>query len=156
MGAFNNNCDLVRAFINCRSSGHAEDAGPLCAPEFVAHYPPSAAAPTRFGQSDLASKIDAVLTAFPDWQEEILELWEAGDRVSCRTVARGTHLGPLEDIAPTGNRIEILSTSVFRVEGGRIQEQWYMYDALALLQQLGTDDRYLEKRLFPARGAAGN
>jgi hypothetical protein len=37
--------------------------------------------------------------------------------------------------------------SIFRIAGGRIAEQWCMFDELARLQQLGVDETYLRKVL---------
>ena len=48
---------------------------------------------------------------------------------------------------PTGKRIEISEISIFRCAGGRVVEQWCIFDELARLQQLGVSEAYLRKML---------
>jgi predicted ester cyclase len=40
-------------------------------------------------------------------------------------------------IAPTGAPIEVDAISLFRVRDGKITEEWTVWDALGLLQQVG-------------------
>ena len=50
---------------------------------------------------------------------------------------RSTDKGPLPFAPATGKSIEIADTSIFRIEGGKIAEQWAVTDQLSLLVQLG-------------------
>ena len=54
-----------------------------------------------------------------------------------RWTATGVHEHTLAGIPPTGKRVSFSGVSIYRVAGGRIQESWYVYDLLGLLQQLG-------------------
>lgn len=40
-------------------------------------------------------------------------------------------------IAATGRSIEVEAISVFRIDRGKIAEEWTVWDALGLLQQVG-------------------
>ena len=60
-----------------------------------------------------------------------------GDRVVARYSARGTHLGELMGIAPTGREITLTGIAIRRFSEGRIAETREEYDALGLLHQLG-------------------
>ena len=81
--------------------------------------------------------------AYPVYQEavdghwDVRELYSVADRVVARWVGSGTHVGELMDVSPTGRPIEVDAISIFRVEGGKIAEEWTVWDALGLLQQVG-------------------
>jgi predicted ester cyclase len=60
-----------------------------------------------------------------------------GDKVVTRWIERGTHQGELMRIAPTGNQVRVDRITISRIEDGKIVEEWEMYDALGMMQQLG-------------------
>lgn len=74
---------------------------------------------------------------YPDAQEEILDVFSHGIKVSARHLFTGTQLGPLGDHAPNGNRVRSVYIAIYIVEDGRIREAWAEWDNLADLQQLG-------------------
>jgi predicted ester cyclase len=51
--------------------------------------------------------------------------------------ATGTHSGPLDDIAPSGNKIDIRGQATMRFEGSKIADEWESFDGLVMLQQIG-------------------
>jgi predicted ester cyclase len=55
-----------------------------------------------------------------------------------RYSARGTHKGELNGIAPTGKQVNVSGVSIVRFANGKIVEGWANWDALGLMQQLGT------------------
>ena len=81
--------------------------------------------------------MEAVFAAFPDLRVTVEDLVAEGDRVVSRVTLRGTHRGELYGIAPTGAAVAFVGTNVARVEGGKIAEEWELYDDLGLLRQLG-------------------
>jgi predicted ester cyclase len=40
-------------------------------------------------------------------------------------------------IPPTGNQIAVEAMEIYRLEDGRIAEQWVVMDGLGMMQQLG-------------------
>ena len=48
-----------------------------------------------------------------------------------------THIGPLGDLAPTGRRVRLASTIIYRFDPGRVVEEWQIFDKLGMYQQLG-------------------
>ncbi len=76
-------------------------------------------------------------TAIPDYHETIEDIIVSGDRVVVRLTIRGTHTGPLPFAPATGRSLEIRDHSIFRIEDGKIVEQWALTDQLSLLVQLG-------------------
>jgi steroid delta-isomerase-like uncharacterized protein len=75
--------------------------------------------------------------AFPDIDWTIEHLLAAEDMVSLHYTVRGTHEGELMGIAPTGNEVEFMGMTLLRFEGGKAVEDWGIYDALGMMQQLG-------------------
>jgi predicted ester cyclase len=75
--------------------------------------------------------------AMPDIWVTVDRLAAEGDRVACRWTSTGTHQGELFGIGPTGKQATVTGTSITRVSGGMIAEDWTNWDTLGLLQQLG-------------------
>jgi predicted ester cyclase len=76
-------------------------------------------------------------SAFPDVRSVVDEQIAEGDKVVTRWTSRGTHLGELNGIAPTGKPIEMTGVTIERISGDRIVEVWVAKDDLGMLQQLG-------------------
>jgi predicted ester cyclase len=79
--------------------------------------------------------------AIPDLIHHIEDIFAAGDKVTVRFVARGTNTGNIEEmgITATGNKIEVSSIMIYRVENGKVVEQRQDADYLGLLMQLGME-----------------
>ena len=67
----------------------------------------------------------------------IEEIFSVGDRVVARWTGTGTHVGEMNGIPATGNKVRVDAVSIHRVEGGKISETWQVWDTLGFLQQLG-------------------
>ena len=52
-------------------------------------------------------------------------------------VSSGTNLGQWLGKPPTGREVRINEISIFRIEDGRIAEQWLLPDVGTMEQQLG-------------------
>ncbi len=78
----------------------------------------------------------ALFRAFPDLQMEVLDCLAEGDRVMVRFAMSGTHKGEFQGVQPTARRVTSGGTSTYRLEKGRIVEEWWQGDILGLLQQL--------------------
>jgi predicted ester cyclase len=76
-------------------------------------------------------------TAFPDWQEKIVQLVAEGDAVAGRFRCSGTHRGEFLGEAPTGKRMDVEEVFFMRVEDGKIVDFWGLEDSLGRLRQLG-------------------
>src|SRR5918995_1139720 len=60
-----------------------------------------------------------------------------GDKVVTRYTFIGTHQGEFLGIPPTGNRVQMTGMYLSHISGGKIVEEWNIYDLLGLMQQLG-------------------
>jgi predicted ester cyclase len=91
------------------------------------------------GRGELEGYVRMVQRAFPDFTNEIIELVSDGSRAFARLRYRGTHLGPLGSVSPTGRTVSYDGAALFHTDGRRITSVWVLGDRLALLQQLGQD-----------------
>jgi predicted ester cyclase len=57
--------------------------------------------------------------------------------VAARYMVQGTHRGEFLGIPGSGRRVTIQAVESYRLDGGKLAEQWVVMDALGLLQQLG-------------------
>jgi len=125
---------LVRRFFEEFCNGRrTEVADEIIAPDYVSHGPQ---APPADGPEGVKARV-AVYQDSLDGHWDVQEIFSAGDRVVARWTGRGTHRAELMGVPPTGKQIGVDAISVFRVDGGKIAEEWTVWDALGLLQQLG-------------------
>jgi steroid delta-isomerase-like uncharacterized protein len=75
--------------------------------------------------------------ALPDVQVAPDFLLSEGDIVVARWTATGTHTGPWENIAPTGNTVTWTGNTIYRFACGRIAEEWAQVDGLAFYEDIG-------------------
>ena len=76
-------------------------------------------------------------SAFPDWQEETVELVAEGDTVAGRFKCSGTHRGEFLGEAPTGKRMEVEEVFFLRAEDGKFVDFWALEDSMERMRQLG-------------------
>ena len=136
MSAETNKALVRREFEEMFSQvGDLDTAGECYAPDYVLHEPTSGEVRGLEAARQFAA---TYREAFPDLQTAIDDQVAEGDEVVSRFSGRGTHLGDTEDFGPaTGNRIEITGITIDRFADGKIVEEWTVYDALGLLQQIG-------------------
>ena len=76
-------------------------------------------------------------TAFPDLEWVIEQLMAEGEWVATRLTLRGTNLGPLGRIPPSGKRVAMNELVFWRVVDGKLHTIWSQGDALGLRIQIG-------------------
>jgi predicted ester cyclase len=91
----------------------------------------------NLGLSGFKQMVVGLLAAFPDLRFTTEDQVVAGDRVTTRWTAEGTHTGPLGEVEPTGKRIKIDGLILDRVVGDRVTERWEQWDQAGMMQQLG-------------------
>jgi steroid delta-isomerase-like uncharacterized protein len=75
--------------------------------------------------------------ALPDVHFTVDDTVAEGDRVAYRWTATGTQQGEFFGAPPTGRPINVGGIIIARVDGEQIAEEWPVWDALGMLQQLG-------------------
>ena len=95
------------------------------------------------GEDEVRAYFAETRTAFPDQRNELIALHHADDAVIVEFMLRGTHLGRLRTLPPTGRRFEARITAFFLFEGEDelVCERVY-FDAGTILQQLGVADDF--------------
>lgn len=78
-----------------------------------------------------------VRIGLPDYTEEIQLLIEDGDYVVVELLIKGTHTGPIGNVAPTGKAVAFRDVTILKLREGKIIEQRGLTDHLSLFQQLG-------------------
>jgi steroid delta-isomerase-like uncharacterized protein len=106
----------------------------LYAPDFVLHFLPDGS--ELRGVASLRAHIRDHRKAFPDWSEEIKRIVAERDLVVIHYVSTGTNQGIWLGHSSTGSRIQINEVSIFRINDGRIAEQWLLPDLLSMQKQL--------------------
>lgn len=81
--------------------------------------------------------LQMLFTAFPDYTVAIDDLFGEGDRIAVRWLGRGTHLGALKGIQPSGNDISVPGMSILRIETGKLAEYWTSLDSLLMMMEIG-------------------
>jgi steroid delta-isomerase-like uncharacterized protein len=76
-------------------------------------------------------------TAFPDLEWVIEQLVAEGEWVAARLTLRGTHLGPLGGIPPSGRSVTLNELVFWRVVDGKLHTIWSQGDSLGLRIQIG-------------------
>jgi steroid delta-isomerase-like uncharacterized protein len=89
------------------------------------------------GPNEFSQLVSAYRGAYPDVHLTVDDLFVIGDRVAVRWTSRGTHLGAMMGFPPSGNKIEIMGISLFRIEDGKVAEEWEGFDTLKMMQQIG-------------------
>lgn len=88
--------------------------------------------------SELADAAEPLDVAFPDREDEVVELIGEGDIVVVQYQIRGTHEGNFFGIPATGKSIDVEAVAIFTLEDEKIADGWFMADEVRLLNQLGT------------------
>ena len=127
-----NEAVALRFFEELWNRGELAVADELIALEHVHHV----GGHVLSGPGDVKASVTWLRTAFPDLRFDIDDLISGGDIVVLRWTASGTHLGPFEDLEPTGRHVEWKGTDWVRLRRGRIVEVWAFADGDVLLDQL--------------------
>ncbi|WP_044560619.1 ester cyclase [Azospirillum sp. B4] len=78
-----------------------------------------------------------VRAAIPDLTASIEQLVVAGDRVTVHLRFQGHFTGHFGEVPGKGQTVDFIATDLYRVQDGRIAENWHIEDNLTLLRQLG-------------------
>lgn len=126
---------LARRFFeelcNQRNGAVADE---IVGADYVSHGPQ---APPAEGPAGVRARIALYQDAL-EGHWDVQEVFSGSDdRVVVRWIGRGTHTGELMGVPATGATIACDATTIFRIAEGKIAEEWTVWDALGLLQQIG-------------------
>ncbi len=113
--------------------GSLEVCEQVLASDYVGHLPLM----TVKGPGEFRDMVAVYRTAYPDVNLTVEDIFAIGDRIAVRWVSRGTHLGPMMGIPPSNAKIEVMGISLFRMENGKVAEEWEGFDTFGMMQQIG-------------------
>jgi steroid delta-isomerase-like uncharacterized protein len=128
-----NRASVLRNF-RAFDSGDLRTLEETTAPGFVDHNPLEAQVPGVTGTKQASAMYR---TAFPDAKIIVEDTIAEADKVVIRWSGHATHKGAFLGVPPTGKRVTLEGITIFRVEKGRVAEQWGELNLLAILRQLG-------------------
>ena len=81
--------------------------------------------------------IGGMLAAFPDIDSTEDDLICEGDKIVVRRTFSGTHKGEFFGVPASGNQVTFGGIFISRFSGGKMEEQWVVFDALGVMRQIG-------------------
>ena len=127
------NIETVKKYHEVWSNGNIGEFDKVVATNFTSHFIGD------FEYKGIDGAKNSVLEtrkAFPDWKEDVVDIIAQDDKVVTRYHSTGTHLGNWDGIDSTGNKVDIYEASIYRLENGKIVEQWGFWDEINLKKQM--------------------
>lgn len=127
--------NLVRELYRTLYEQQAFDAVPeFCAPAAVRHGGLRGAVE---GREAVRAYLQGALGGLSDIEVTELRCLAADDLVAYDFEMVATHSGELMGVPATGNRIELENTAWFRIDDGKVVDEWPRTDMLGLLGGIG-------------------
>jgi steroid delta-isomerase-like uncharacterized protein len=89
------------------------------------------------GRGEAMMVLELYIQAFPDLRMVEHEAVIEGDRAAIMWTARGTHLGTIMHIPPSGKPVEVRGTTVLHLNGSCISRAVTVWDVAAMLREIG-------------------
>jgi steroid delta-isomerase-like uncharacterized protein len=130
------NKQIVKRFMDeCWSRGNLNTVMELVANNCRYHDPvfPSLTS----GAENIKNHIQTCRNGFPDLMFKIDDTIAERNEVVVHWTGTGTHKGQFLGMPPTNKKASVTGTSIFRIEGGKIVEEWANWNLMSMLEQLG-------------------
>lgn len=105
--------------------------------ETYVEYNPAMPEGEIHGRDGFEAWMDAITTAFPDFEAEILDVLADGGTAMAELKFTMTQEGEFDGVPPTGKTAEFRGMATFRVEDGTVRELRNYLDTRTLFDQLG-------------------
>ena len=116
------------------NNGNLDAVDELLADDYVHHTPPPGMPPNRNGFRQFVAAAHRGLADLTLTTDDILA---QGNKVVQRWTNRAVHEGEFMGVPATGKEVEFSGTSIYTIRDGKIAEDWTLFDAVGLMQQLG-------------------
>jgi steroid delta-isomerase-like uncharacterized protein len=133
---------IVLRFFEEAINGHDVPAlDRFCSEEYVWHgaEDESEELPEVRGLPEFKKLVQAFLTAFPDFHTDIRDVVADHDRVAVRYVEGGTHASDFIGVTASHKRVIWPGIGIFRVEDGKIAEEWFQSAIVSKIEEGGSD-----------------
>ena len=144
------NKQIVLRFIeDCWNAGHTNMVADNLADNVRIHDPvfPNLTS----GANNMRQHIEACRRAFPDIQFQIDDTIAERNEVVIHWTARGTHKGDFLGMHPTNRKAVVTGTSIYRLDSGKIVEQWAHWNLMTMMEQLGVPSQTSTAQMQPTR-----
>ena len=148
------NKEVARRFMEeCWNHGKLDSVRDLVAENCRYHDPafPSLTA----GAENIKRHISACRSGFPDTNFTIDDTIAERNEVVLHWTVRGPHKAPFLGMVATNRKATVSGTSIFRIEGGKIAEQWSDWNLMSLMEQLGISTAPKAEAKAEAQAKAG-
>ena len=122
-----------RVFDEIFNQGRFEVANEIYSPSFVNHVHHH----RDIGLQQDQNAARGWKSAFPDLRMTLNLAIAEGDLVAVLWTGTGTNTGAGNGIPATGQKGELRGVTIWRIQGGRITEEWSEFDRTDMLKQLG-------------------
>ena len=131
------NVDVVRRIEAAWAENDLDALDDLIAADFTPHTPGSDQIPPGLQGAKMAHQQS--MQAFPDRQNEVLDIFGEGDQVVAHVRMTGTNTGglPWFGIPANDHKVDTDWITIYRLEGGRVVETWAQMDIPRMMMQLG-------------------
>ncbi len=127
--------ETLRRCYELLNAGDVDGFGDLLSDDFVEHEATPGLAPTKDG---VKTFFRMYIAAFPDLRMDPVDVLPSGDKVVARVRATGTNTGEFMGMPASGKSVDVQLIDIMRFgDDGLVHEHWGVFDALAMLQQLG-------------------
>ena len=135
MSEAENEALLRRYYDEVVNKGDLAAVDEIIAADYVSHHNDPAHLPK--GPDGVKAFISMTRQGFPDLHLTVNDLFVQGDQIASRWTMEGTHTGDWFGAPPSGKRASWWGVAITRFADGKIAEDWYNFDQVSLLQQLG-------------------
>ena len=130
------NKELVRRLFDAIRAGDLATFNAISDPDSITHTAGGATHKGGAPFADLKSACPVCIAVNP--REVTIDLMLTdGDFVTVRSTLRGTQVGQLFGVPPTGKEFVVSYINIYRIRDGHIVENWVGLDRLGAAQQLG-------------------
>lgn len=134
-----------RFFEEIFNQGNFQVFDEICAPDFVNH---GLHRNSSLQEDQAAARLEKQLV--PDLHMTVDMMIAEGDLITVLWTARGTNTGSSGAFPPTGVKIELRGTTIWRITDGKIREEWSSFDMLRVVRQLLSQLKWLLLGFFCA------
>jgi steroid delta-isomerase-like uncharacterized protein len=127
---------IVRRFIDeCWNNGKLNLVSELVAEKCRFHDPvfPSLTS----GAENIKNHIESCRRGFPDLKFTTDDTISERNEVVIHWTASGTHRGTFLGMPPTNRKATVSGTTIYRIEGSKIVEEWAHWNLMSMMEQLG-------------------
>jgi predicted ester cyclase len=105
-------------------------------PSYIAHAP-AALEPAPMRSEAWTQFLGGFVEGFSDLHITVEDVFCEGDLVAARVAFKGTHTGNFQGLPPTNRKVAFSGIEIDRMVDGKVEEHWFQFDGITLLQQLG-------------------